>query len=131
MAAEEYAANYKAVMLGTSQRISDTQAETTATLESAWKQAEHAYATGVIATEAELYRQKSALLEQYGNADLEDHWRTYTPTKRKARRTLSVSPRKQLVNKRISAIKSGITSPTGSRWVCSQPRTLTVNSLPL
>ena len=70
MAAEEYAANYKAVMLGTSQRISDS-------LESAWKQAEHAYATGAIATEAELYRQKSALLEQYGNADLEDHWKYY------------------------------------------------------
>jgi len=70
MAAEEYAANYKAVMLGTSQRISDS-------LESAWKQAEHAYATGVIATEEELYRQKSALLEQYGNANLEDHWKYY------------------------------------------------------
>ncbi len=70
MAAEEYAANYKAVMLGTSQRISDS-------LESAWKQAEHAYATGAIATEAELYRQKSALLEQYGNAELEDHWKYY------------------------------------------------------
>ena len=31
----------------------------------------------MIATEAELYRQKSALLEQYGNADLEDHWKYY------------------------------------------------------
>lgn len=55
----------------------DQQAETTAALESAWKQAEHAYATGAIATEEELYRQKSALLEQYGNAELEDHWKYY------------------------------------------------------
>ena len=77
MAAEEYAANYKAVMLGTSQKISDAQTETTAALEAAWKQAEHNYATGVIATEAELYRQKAALLDQYGNADLEDHWKYY------------------------------------------------------
>lgn len=57
--------------------LNDQQKETTSALESAWKQAEHAYATGVIATEAELYRQKSALLEQYGNADLEDHWKYY------------------------------------------------------
>ena len=57
--------------------LNDQQKETTSALESAWKQAEHAYATGVITTEAELYRQKSALLEQYGNADLEDHWKYY------------------------------------------------------
>ncbi|MCX4257969.1 MAG: phage tail tape measure protein, partial [Oscillospiraceae bacterium] len=57
--------------------LNDQQKETTSALESAWKQAEHAHATGVIATEAELYRQKSALLEQYGNADLEDHWKYY------------------------------------------------------
>ena len=36
-----------------------------------------------------------------------------------------------IVNKRISVTRSGTTSPTNSRWVCSQPRTLTVNSLPL
>jgi len=57
--------------------LANQQEETTSALESAWKQAEHAYATGVITTEAELYRQKSALLEQYGNADLEDHWKYY------------------------------------------------------
>lgn len=32
---------------------------------------------GTIATEEELYRQKAALLDQYGNADLEDHWKYY------------------------------------------------------
>ena len=57
--------------------LTEQQKETTAALESAWKQTEHNYATGVIATEAELYRQKAALLDQYGNADLEDHWKYY------------------------------------------------------
>lgn len=57
--------------------LTDQQEETTATFETAWKQAEHAYATGVIATEEELYRQKAALLEQYGNEELEDHWKYY------------------------------------------------------
>ena len=56
----------------------DQQETSSANLvEAAWKQLEHAYATGAIATEEELYRQKSALLEQYGNADLEDHWKYY------------------------------------------------------
>ncbi len=77
MAAEEYAANYTAVMLEASQKIADTQAENSALLKSAWEKANHEYATGVIATESELWSQKSALLEQYGNADLEDHWRYY------------------------------------------------------
>ncbi len=57
--------------------LTEQQEETTSDLEAAWKQAEHAYATGAIATEEELYRQKSALLEQYGNAELEDHWKYY------------------------------------------------------
>ena len=57
--------------------LTEQQKETTSALEAAWKQAEHAYATGAIATEEELYRQKSALLEQYGNAELEDHWKYY------------------------------------------------------
>lgn len=77
MAAEEYAANYTAVMLEASQKIADAQAENSALLKSAWEKANHEYATGVIATEAELWSQKSALLEQYGNADLEDHWKYY------------------------------------------------------
>lgn len=57
--------------------LNDQQAETTSALESAWKQAEHNYAIGVITTEEELYRQKAVLLDQYGNADLEDHWKYY------------------------------------------------------
>ncbi len=77
MAAEEYAANYTAVMLEASQKIADAQAENSALLKSAWERTEHDFATGAIATEAELWSQKSALLEQYGNADLEEHWRYY------------------------------------------------------
>ncbi len=59
------------------QTIASAQEAATAALSDGWKQLEHEYATGVIATEAELWSQKSALLEQYGNADLEDHWRYY------------------------------------------------------
>lgn len=78
------AAEYTAAYDKTKQAIADGEADlldqqetSSAALESAWKQAEHAYATGAIATEEELYRQKSALLEQYGNAELEDHWKYY------------------------------------------------------
>lgn len=46
-------------------------------LKSAWEQAEHEYAIGVIASEDELYAKKSALLEQYGNAELQEHWSYY------------------------------------------------------
>lgn len=59
------------------QTVATAQENATSALETAWKQLEHNYATGVIATEAELYRQKAALLDQYGNADLEDHWKYY------------------------------------------------------
>ena len=57
------------------QTVASVQEAATAALIDGWKQLEHKYATGVIATEAELWSQKSALLEQYGNADLEDHWK--------------------------------------------------------
>lgn len=77
MAAEEYAANYTAVMLDASQKIADAQAENTALLKSAWEQANHEYAMGVIASEEDLYARKSALLSQYGNADLKEHWQYY------------------------------------------------------
>ncbi len=59
------------------QTVASVQEAATAALIDGWKQLEHKYATGVIATEAELWSQKSALLEQYGNADLEDHWKYY------------------------------------------------------
>lgn len=55
----------------------EAQAENTALLKSAWEQAEHEYATGVISSEEDLYARKSALLSQYGNADLKEHWKYY------------------------------------------------------
>lgn len=57
--------------------IIKAQEENTALLKEAWAQAEHEYATGVIASEETLYARKSALLSQYGNADLKDHWKYY------------------------------------------------------
>lgn len=77
MAAEEYARNYTATMQKTVQDIADAQAENTALLKSEWERAEHEYATGVITSEAELYARKSALLSQYGNAELQEHWQYY------------------------------------------------------
>ena len=59
------------------QTIASAQEAATTALADGWKRLEHEYATGAIATEAELWAQKSALLDRYGNADLEDHWRYY------------------------------------------------------
>ena len=59
------------------QTIASAQEAATTALADGWKRLEHEYATGAIATEAELWTQKSALLDRYGNADLEDHWRYY------------------------------------------------------
>ena len=54
-----------------------TQEEINEKLKSEWEKAEHEYATGVIASEEALYARKSALLSQYGNADLQEHWKYY------------------------------------------------------
>ena len=59
------------------QTIASLQEANTAFLKEAWERADHEYATGAIASEAELWAKKSALLDQYGNADLEEHWRYY------------------------------------------------------
>ena len=75
--AEEQAQNYISKSKESAKKLAEQQKENSEILASAWKQAEHAYATGAIATEAELWAQKSALLEQYGNAELEDHWKYY------------------------------------------------------
>lgn len=59
------------------QTIASAQEAATTALSDGWKRLEHDFATGAIATESELWAQKSALLDKYGNADLEDHWRYY------------------------------------------------------
>lgn len=59
------------------QTIASAQEAATTALSDGWKQLEHDFATGAISSESELWSQKSALLDQYGNADLEEHWRYY------------------------------------------------------
>lgn len=77
MAAEEYAANYKSLMLETTQEVADAQADSTEALKSGWENLNHAYAMGVITSEQELYNRKAALLQQYGNEELSEHWKYY------------------------------------------------------
>lgn len=63
------------------QIISDTmlkaQQEATEKLENGFKTLDHEFAIGVISNENELYERKRALVSQYGNAELEDHWKYY------------------------------------------------------
>lgn len=77
MAAEEYAANYRSLMLETTQEVADAQADSTEALKSGWENLNHAYAMGVITSEQDLYSKKSALLQQYGNEELSEHWKYY------------------------------------------------------
>lgn len=51
--------------------------EITKKLSDGWKAAEHNYAMGVIGSEEELYARKQQLLNEYGNAELEEHWQYY------------------------------------------------------
>lgn len=46
-------------------------------LSEGWKAAEHNYAMGIIGSEEELYAKKQQLLDEYGNAELEEHWQYY------------------------------------------------------
>ena len=57
--------------------ISDTWAKATEKLESGFKSLEHDYAVGLISDEADLYERKRALVAEYGNAELEEHWKFY------------------------------------------------------
>ncbi len=75
--AREGIANLQNQLAESAANISSTQEEINGDLASEWKRLEHNYAIGVISSEKELYAQKSALLEQYGNSDLEEHWKYY------------------------------------------------------
>ncbi|MDE5741578.1 MAG: phage tail tape measure protein, partial [Oscillospiraceae bacterium] len=84
MSDEEYARNrlglpndYTGLFETVANNVAETQAENTEKLKSGWESLNHAYAMGVISSEEELYARKSALLEQYGNADLQEHWKYY------------------------------------------------------
>lgn len=54
-----------------------SQEEATEKLTRGWKAAEHNYAIGVIGSEEELYAEKQRLWQEYGSADLEEHWQYY------------------------------------------------------
>lgn len=54
-----------------------TQEEVNEKLQTEWDRINHEYKTGVIKSEEALYARKSALLSQYGNADLKEHWKYY------------------------------------------------------
>lgn len=49
----------------------------TESLKTAWEQAQHDYATGVIATDQELYNKRLEILQKYGDASNKDHWSYY------------------------------------------------------
>ena len=55
----------------------EQQKENTRLLQEGWNAAEHNYAIGAISSEAELYRKKQELWNEYGNANLEEHWSYY------------------------------------------------------
>lgn len=54
-----------------------SQEEATEKLTQGWKAAEHNYAIGVIGSQEELYAEKQRLWNEYGSADLEEHWQYY------------------------------------------------------
>lgn len=59
------------------EELSLSQEEATEKLTRGWKAAEHNYAIGVIGSEEELYAEKQRLWQEYGSADLEEHWQYY------------------------------------------------------
>lgn len=58
-------------------KVAETQEENTEKLKAGWENLNHAYAMGVITSEQELYNRKTALLQQYGNEELSEHWKYY------------------------------------------------------
>lgn len=77
LAAEEGAAQYVANTMATMEAVTNAQAENTEKLKAGWKQLEHEYTVGIIASEEELYAKKAALLKQYGDEYNSEHWRYY------------------------------------------------------
>lgn len=73
----EYANGIIAANEATNAEIAAKQAEATKKLEKEWSDLNHKYNTGVITSEKELYAQKKAILDKYGDETLEDHWKYY------------------------------------------------------
>lgn len=75
--AEANAAQIRENMKRQAEDIVEAQKENTEKLKAGWENLNHAYAMGVITSEQELYARKAALLEQYGNEELSEHWKYY------------------------------------------------------
>ena len=58
-------------------QIAKSRKEINKNLSEGWEQAEHDYATGVIASEEELYQKKLKIWNTYGNKDIKEHWKYY------------------------------------------------------
>ena len=77
IAAEGMANQRAAQAQAEAERLIATQEGNSEKLYAAWELAEHNYAIGAIASEEELYAKKQQLWNEYGNADLEEHWSYY------------------------------------------------------
>lgn len=84
MTDEEYVRNrmglpndYTGLFETVADKVAETQEENTEKLKAGWENLNHAYAMGVITSEQELYNRKAALLQQYGNEELSEHWKYY------------------------------------------------------
>lgn len=84
MTDEEYARSrlglpndYTGLFETVANNVAETQAENTEKLKAGWENLNHAYAMGVITSEQDLYNRKAALLQQYGNEELSEHWKYY------------------------------------------------------
>lgn len=84
MTDEEYVRNrmglpndYTGLFETVADKVAETQEENTEKLKAGWENLNHAYAMGVITSEQDLYNKKAALLQQYGNEELSEHWKYY------------------------------------------------------
>lgn len=76
-AAAAYANEKRKEAEETAAKTLERQARISEKLENGWKALDHQYAVGAIASEQELYVKKKALLDEYGDSSLEDHWKYY------------------------------------------------------
>lgn len=74
---QKQAEKYQREAIEYSDKIIEQQKKNTEKLESKWKQVNHDYASGSIASEKELYEKKLEIFAKYGDAELEDHWKYY------------------------------------------------------
>ncbi|MBQ7783491.1 MAG: phage tail tape measure protein, partial [Oscillospiraceae bacterium] len=69
--------SYADTIVSENKKILIAQKQSTTELENGFNKLNHQFNTGIIQTEAELYEKKKALLDEYGNFQLEEHWQYY------------------------------------------------------